>query len=122
MIPVARRRTYCQDGVNVTAWGEDSVLRAWFGQENERLSIWNRWFAAVSMTIVNNFVAMYLLDALHATNSEMGLLNSLPSLVNLFGMLVAAAVVSKLSRKKVLCAAVTTVSGRFTCGWLWSPS
>jgi MFS family permease len=89
------------------------VLRAWFGRDNERLSIWNGCFATVSMSIVNNFVAMYLLDALHATNDEMGLLNSLPSLVNLFAMLAAAVMIGRTRSKKRFCAIATTVSRSF---------
>jgi MFS family permease len=89
------------------------VLRAWFGHDNERLSIWNGCFATVSMSIVNNFVAMYLLDALSATNEEMGLLNSLPSLVNLFAMLAAAILIGRTRSKKRFCTIATIISRSF---------
>jgi MFS family permease len=83
---------------------------------NERLSIWNGSFASIGMSIVNGFVAMYLLDGLNATNGEMGMLNSLPALVNLFAMTFAAMVIRRLQAKKVLCAIATTISRSF---YLW---
>ncbi|MCL6598296.1 MAG: MFS transporter [Alicyclobacillus macrosporangiidus] len=80
---------------------------------NERLSIANGSFASISMNIVNGFVAMYLLDSLHATDAEMGLLNSLPSLVNLFAMFAAALAMTRVRSKKRFCVAATTVSRTF---------
>lgn len=77
---------------------------------NESLSIWNGSFAILSLNIVNGYVAMYLLDSLHATNSEMGFLNSLPSLVNLFAMLAAAFAIGRTKSKRIFCATATSVS------------
>lgn len=67
----------------------------------------------VSMSIVNSFVAIYLLDGLHATDGQMGLLSSLPNLVNLFSMLAAAAMLRRTGSKKRFCAKATTVSRSF---------
>ncbi|OFW79163.1 MAG: hypothetical protein A2201_12525, partial [Alicyclobacillus sp. RIFOXYA1_FULL_53_8] len=86
---------------------------AWTSGDNERLSIWNGSFAMVSMSIVNGFVAIYLLDGLHATNGQMGLLSSLPNLVNLFSMLAAAAMLRRSRSKKRFCANATMVSRSF---------
>jgi hypothetical protein len=85
-------------------------------RDNERFSIWNGSFANISISIVNGFVAMYLLDSLHATDSEMGLLNSLPSLVNLFAMLAAAICIRNVRSKKMFCVSATTVSRTF---YIW---
>ncbi len=87
-----------------------SSLSTW---GNERLSMWNGSFASIGMSIVNGFVAMYLLDGLNATDGEMGLLNSLPSLVNLFAMTCAAVVIRFLRTKKRLCTISTTISRAF---------
>lgn len=59
---------------------------------------------------------MYLLDGLHATNSEMGLFNALPSLLNLFAMAAAAWSIQYARSKKVFCSVSTTVSRSF---YLW---
>ncbi|MCL6452294.1 MAG: MFS transporter [Alicyclobacillus sp.] len=77
---------------------------------NESLSIWNGSFAIVSQSIVGGYVAMYLLDALHATDSQMAQLNSLPNLVNLFAMAVAAATIGRARSKRVFCAVSTSIS------------
>lgn len=82
-------------------------------RDNERLSIWNGSFAMVSTSIVNGFVAIYLLDSLHATDSQMGLLSSLPNLVNLFSMLAAAALLRRSRSKKRFCAIATGISRSF---------
>ncbi|MCL6515675.1 MFS transporter [Alicyclobacillus sp.] len=89
------------------------MTRVRFIWNNERLSIANGSFANISMSIVNGFVAMYLLDSLHATDGEMGLLNSLPSLVNLFAMLAAALAMTKVVSKKRFCVTATVVSRTF---------
>ncbi|QSO49053.1 MFS transporter [Alicyclobacillus mengziensis] len=88
------------------------VVRYWnsIRNNNESLSIWNGSFSITSFSIVNGYVAMYLLDGLQATNSEMGLLNSLPSLVNLFAMLAAAFAIGRAKSKRVFCATATTIS------------
>lgn len=85
----------------------------WTSGDNERLSIWNGSFAMISMSIVNGFVAIYLLDSLHATDGQMGLLSSLPNLVNLFSMLAAAALLRGAKSKKRFCATATGISRSF---------
>lgn len=85
----------------------------WSNRDNEQLSIWNGSFAMISISIVNGFVAMYLIDALHATNQEIGLLNSLPSLINLFSMLAAALALRHARSKKKFCVSATMVSRSF---------
>jgi len=85
-------------------------VRTW---DIERLSIWNGCFAMAGMSIVNNFVAMYMVDALHATDNEMGLLNSLPSLVNLFSMAIAAILLTRARSKRKFCVAATSLSRSF---------
>lgn len=85
-------------------------------RDNEQLSMWNGSFANISVSIVNGFVAMYLLDSLHATNGEMGLLNSLPSLVNLFAMFAAAVCIRNVKSKKAFCVTATTISRTF---YIW---
>jgi MFS family permease len=77
---------------------------------NESLSIWNGSFSITSFSIVNGYVAIYLLDSLQATNSEMGLLSSLPSLVNLFAMFAAALTIGRAQSKRIFCATATTIS------------
>ena len=89
----------------VQKWNWNSIKSS-----NESLSIWNGSFATVSLSIVNGYVAMYLLDALHATDSEMGLLNSLPSLVNLFAMLFAAISIGRARSKRIFCSVSTSLS------------
>jgi MFS family permease len=89
------------------------LIRVWRSNDNELLSKYNGSFAIISMSIVNGYVGMYLLDALHASNAEMGLLNSLQSLLNLFAMLAAAVAIRRTKSKKVFCAVATTISRSF---------
>jgi MFS family permease len=89
------------------------LVRVWCSKDNELLSKYNGSFAIISMSIVNGYVGMYLLDALHASNAEMGLLNSLQSLLNLFAMLAAAVAIRRTKSKKVFCAVATTISRSF---------
>jgi hypothetical protein len=95
--------------------GRETVVTSmiWNSHDNERLSIWNGSFAIVSMSIVNGFVAMYLLDALHASNNEIAMLNSLPSMVNLVAMLAAAMAIGQVQSKKRFCVTATSVSRTF---------
>lgn len=96
----------------------------WKTRDNERLSIWNGAFANITISVVNGFVGMYLLDGLHATDNEMGLLNALPSFVNLFSMMAAASLIQGARRLKWWCVAVTAVSRSFSV-WMalvpWVP-
>lgn len=82
--------------------------------DNERLSIWNGCFAMVTMSIVGNFVAMYLIDALHASDNEVALLNSLPALMNLFAMPAAAFALRFAGSKRNFCSGATIISRTFS--------
>jgi len=88
----------------------------WSTIDNERLSIWNGSFATAGFSIVGGFIVMYLLDGLHATDSQMGLFNALPSLLNLFAMIAAAWAIQYARSKKKFCYTATTISRSF---YLW---
>lgn len=106
----------CQYGKS-KIFGETNLLvRVWRSKDNELLSKYNGSFAIASMSIVNGYVGMYLLDGLNASNAEMGLLNSLQSLLNLFAMLAAAVAIRRTKSKKIFCAVATTISRSF---YLW---
>jgi len=78
--------------------------------DNESLSIWNGSFSIVSLSIVNAYIAMYLMDGLHATDGQMAQLNSLPNLVNLVAVAAAAMTIGRARSKRVLCATATGIS------------
>ncbi len=54
----------------------------------------------VSMGIIGTFVPLYLLDALHASNQQIALLNSLPAVVSMVASIVGVFVIPRLSRFK----------------------
>lgn len=81
-------------------------------QANDRLSIKNGNFAMIGISIVSNFSPLFVIDALHATAFEVGLLNSLPALMAIVATWWGAVWMAKTTSKKWFCVRSTLI-GRF---------
>jgi len=51
---------------------------------NERVSLWNGLFGAISLSLVSSFLPLFAVEALRADDYQVALLSSLPQLMNLF--------------------------------------
>lgn len=82
-------------------------------RHNIRASILNGSFTMISTGIIGTFVPLYLIDALHASNQEIALLNSLPAVVSVAASVAGLMMIPHLLRFKmftVLNIAVTRLS------------
>ena len=77
---------------------------------NLRMSIFNGAFTMLGAGIVGSYVPLYLLDGLHASNQDLALLNALPALIGVIGMIVGAFWVSRLHQLKPFAAATTLIT------------
>ncbi|RKQ84710.1 MFS transporter [Brockia lithotrophica] len=64
---------------NVLLPGEADSDLLW----NERMSLWNGLFAAISLTLVSSFLPLFAVEALHADDYRVALLSSLPQITSL---------------------------------------
>lgn len=69
-------------------------------QKNKRFSIINGTYSAVAQNILSGFLTLYAIQALHATNQQIGLINSLPQMMNLLVMIPGAMLINRLASKK----------------------
>ncbi len=81
-------------------------------QKNKRLSMIHGTFSAVSQNIVAGFLSLYAIQALHASNQQIGLINSLPQLMNLLVMIPGAILMNRLMSKKKI-TTITLFAARF---------
>lgn len=82
-------------------------------QNNERLSIKNGNFAIIGISIVSNFAPLFVIDALHATATEVGLLNALPALMAIIATWMGALFMVKTPSKKWFCVRSTFIGRVF---------
>ncbi|MHB1611554.1 MAG: hypothetical protein ACYCT0_07675, partial [Sulfobacillus sp.] len=69
-------------------------------RHNIRVSILNGGFAMISTGIIGTFVPLYLLDALHGSNQQVALLNSLPAIVSVIASLAGLVIIPHLTHFK----------------------
>lgn len=69
-------------------------------QQNKRYSIKHGIYSSISQNIYSAFLSLYAIQALHATNQQIGFINSLPQLVNLLVMVPGAILMNRLLSKK----------------------
>jgi MFS family permease len=74
-------------------------------QKNERLSIWNGAFSIMSLNLVVGFIPLFAIEVLGASNQQVGLLSSLPSLMSIVAMIPGAIWINRLETKKRFTAA-----------------
>lgn len=70
-------------------------------RHNIRASILNGSFTMISTGIIGTFVPLYLIDALHASNQEIALLNSLPAVVSMAASVAGLMMIPHLWRFKM---------------------
>ncbi len=81
-------------------------------QRNKRFSIINGAYSAISLNILSGFLSLFAIQALHATNQQIGFINSLPQLMNLLVMIPGAILINRLMSKKRF-TAMTIFAARF---------
>lgn len=69
-------------------------------QRNKRFSIINGTYSAISQNIVAGFLSLFAIQALNATNQQIGLINSMPQMMNLLMMIPGAILINRLMSKK----------------------
>jgi MFS family permease len=78
--------------------------------ENERLSIYNGLASTISTNAVNGYIPLFALSVLGATNQQMGLITSLPSIIGMLAMIPGTIWLNRVQSKKKF----TVVSTFFT--------
>ena len=78
--------------------------------ENERLSIYNGLASTVSTNTVNGYIPLFALSVLGATNQQMGLITSLPSIIGMLALIPGTIWLNRVQSKKKF----TVVSTFFT--------
>lgn len=68
--------------------------------KNKRYSIINGTYSAISQNILAGFLSLFAIQALQATNQQIGFINSLPQLMNLLVMIPGALLINRLASKK----------------------
>lgn len=99
-------------------------------RHNIRASILNGSYTMISTGIIGTFVPLYLIDALHTSNQQIALLNSLPAIVSMAASIAGLLIIPHLLRYKgftVLTIAITRLSYLLLAciPWLsvaWSPA
>ena len=71
-------------------------------KSNERLSIFNGAASIVTNSFVTGFLPLFAIGVLGATNQQIGLLSSLPSLMSMIAIIPGAIWINKLETKKSL--------------------
>jgi len=69
-------------------------------EKNKRFSIINGTYSAISQNIYSSFLALFAIQALGASNQQIGLINSLPQIMNLIAMIPGAILINRLLTKK----------------------
>lgn len=93
--------------MNSEAYTPEEVLA------NERLSIQNGSYATIGINIVSNFSPIFVIDALHASAAEVGLLNSLPALMAILATWLGALMMTRTPSKRRFCVRSTFLARMF---------
>ncbi|PLR98778.1 MFS transporter [Bacillus sp. T33-2] len=68
--------------------------------ENERLSFYNGMASTVSSTMVNGYIPLFALGVLGASNQQMGLITSLPSIISMLALIPGAIWLNRTHSKR----------------------
>jgi MFS family permease len=79
---------------------------------NEKLSIYNGLASTISTNAVNGYIPLLAISVLGATNQQMGLISSLPSIIGLLAIIPGAIWINRSSSKKRV-AVLSTFATRF---------
>lgn len=80
--------------------------------KNKRFSIINGTYSAISQNILSGFLALFAIQALQATNQQIGFISSLPQMMNLLIMIPGALLMNRLMSKKRF-TVITIFAARF---------
>lgn len=69
---------------------------------NEKYSIKNGIASTVVLNLTNNYFSLFAISVLGATNLQVGYISSLPQFIGMFGSLIGAVVLNRLSEKKMV--------------------
>ena len=69
-------------------------------QLNEKYSIRNGIAQTIVLNGSNNYFILFAISVLGASNYQVGLINSLPQFIGMFGMLIGSAILNKLPEKR----------------------
>jgi MFS family permease len=67
---------------------------------NEKYSIRNGVAATFVLNLTNNYFALFAISVLGATNTQVGLINSLPPFLGMFGSIIGAIFLGRVAQKK----------------------
>ncbi len=79
---------------------------------NEKLSIYNGLASTISTNAVNGYIPLLAISVLGATNQQMGLISSLPSIIGLLAIIPGAIWINRSPSKKRV-AVASTLAARF---------
>ncbi|RFU65336.1 MFS transporter [Peribacillus glennii] len=80
--------------------------------KNEKLSIYNGIASTASTNMVNGYIPLFAISVLGATNNQMGLITSLPSIIGMLALIPGAIWLNKWKSKKNF-AVASTFATRF---------
>ncbi len=81
-------------------------------KSNERNSIWNGAFSIIAGSLVTGFIPLFAIQVLGASNQQVGLISSLPSLMSILAMIPGAIWINRLEAKKKF-TAISILAARF---------
>src|SRR4051794_4752140 len=79
--------------------------------KNEKISMYHGLASTVSTTAVNGYIPLFALSVLGATNEQMGLITSLPSIVAMLALIPGAMWLNRATSKKNF-TVITTLATR----------
>ncbi|RFU63552.1 MFS transporter [Peribacillus saganii] len=80
--------------------------------KNEKLSFYNGIASTASTNMVNGYIPLFAISVLGATNTQMGLITSLPSIIGMLAVIPGAILLNRVQSKKNF-AALSTLATRF---------
>jgi MFS family permease len=87
----------------------DSYLKYTASQidHNMNMSVWHGVTSTISQTLVNGYIPLFAISVLGATNQQMGLISSLPSIISMMAMIPGAILLNRMASKKSFTALTT---------------
>ncbi|WP_243355517.1 MFS transporter [Bacillus litorisediminis] len=80
--------------------------------KNERLSIYNGAFSIIIVGFITNFIPLFAIEVLDASNTQVGLISSLPSIMIILSMIPGAIWMDRFESKKKF-TAINILAARF---------